>query len=391
MTELPIYLDYAAATPLDPRVAQRMSQYLTQDAYYGNSVAGHYYGKQVSEAIAVARQEVADLVGADPGEIIWTSGATESVNLAIKGVAEYYQDKGRHIITCKTEHKSGLGSCQHLEKQGFSVTYLMPLKNGLLDLDEIAAAITSDTILISIMHVNNETGVIQDIAGIGALARAHKILFHVDAAQSAGKVPINLRDLPVDLLSLSAHKMYGPKGMGALFIRHFPRARITPQLDGARQEQGFRSGTLPTHQIIGMGEACRIAALEMVDENKKIKEQRDKLWAGLQTLHGVYLNGDEHKRAPGILNISVADVEGGALQTRLRERVAVSSGAACNSMHVEPSHVLKALGMNDALAYSAIRFSVGRFTTDQEIDAAIIAVHSTIEQLRSEAPVTISQ
>ncbi len=384
MPKLPIYLDYSATTPVDPRVAEQMIPYLTEK--FGNPASrSHSYGWEAEKAVEQAREEVAGLVNADPKEIVWTSGATESDNLALKGAAQFYKGKGRHLITMKTEHKAVLDPMRELERQGFEVTYLDPEPNGLLDLDKFAAAIRPDTVLASVMHVNNEIGVIQDIETIGELCRAKGVLFHVDAAQSTGKAPIDLARLKVDLMSFSAHKTYGPKGIGALYVRRKPRVRLEAQMHGGGHERGLRSGTLPTHQIVGMGAAFRIAAEEMATENERIRMLRDKLWAGISTLEEVHLNGDMQRRVPHNLNASFNFVEGESLMMAIKD-LAVSSGSACTSASLEPSYVLKALGRSDELAHSSIRFSIGRFTTEEEIDYAISLIHKHVGKLRELSP-----
>ena len=383
---LPIYLDYAATTPVDPRVAEKMMACLTLDGTFGNPASrSHRFGWQAEEAVEQARQQVADLVHCDPKEIVWTSGATESDNLAIKGVAHFYQKKGRHIVTCRTEHKAVLDTCRHLEANGFEVTYLDPETTGLIDLDKLQAALRPDTVLVSIMHVNNEIGVIQDIAAIGEITRRRGILFHVDAAQSTGKVAIDLSRLPVDLMSFSAHKTYGPKGIGALYVRRKPRVRVEAQIHGGGHERGMRSGTLAPHQIVGMGEAYRLAAEEMVQDNQRILALRDRLLARLEGLQEVHLNGDLTQRVPHNLNLSFAFVEGESLIMSLKD-LAVSSGSACTSASLEPSYVLRALGRSDELAHSSLRFSIGRFTTEQEIDYAAQQVRSAVTKLRELSP-----
>ena len=380
--KLPIYLDYAATTPMDPRVAEKMCHYLTIDQDFGNPASrSHQFGWKADEAVKKARQQVADLINADPKEIVWTSGATESDNLAIKGVAHFYQKKGKHIITCKTEHKAVLDTCRQLEREGFEVTYLDPEANGLVDLSKLEAAMRDDTILVSLMHVNNEIGVIQDITAIGELTRSKGIIFHVDAAQSAGKVPIDTKTMKVDLMSFSAHKIYGPKGMGALYVRRKPRIRLEAQMHGGGHERGMRSGTLAVHQIVGMGEAFHIAKEEMASENERIRMLRDKLWNGLNDMEEIYLNGDEENRVTGNLNVSFNFVEGESLIMALKD-IAVSSGSACTSASLEPSYVLRALGRNDELAHSSIRFSIGRFTTEEDIDYTIKLVREKVEKLR---------
>lgn len=384
--KLPIYLDYSATTPIDQRVAQKMAQYLTLEGQFGNPASrSHEFGWKAEEAVELARQQVADLVNADPREIVWTSGATESDNLAIKGAAHFYRKKGNHIITVKTEHKAVLDTCRQLEREGFDVTYLEPEETGLLSMDKLKAAVTSETILISVMHVNNEIGVIQDIAAIGEFARDQKIIFHVDAAQSPGKVDIDLGSLKVDLMSFSGHKIYGPKGIGALYVRRKPRIRLEAQMHGGGHERGLRSGTLATHQIVGMGEAFRIAKEEMATENDRIRMLRDRLYAGLKDMEEVYVNGDFDQRIAGNLNISFNFVEGESLIMALRD-LAVSSGSACTSASLEPSYVLRALGRNDELAHSSIRFTIGRFTTLEEIDYTVELVKKAVEKLRSLSP-----
>ncbi len=378
----PIYMDYSATTPVDPRVAEAMCRYLTPDGDFGNPASrSHHYGWKAEEAVDKARRNVADLINADPREIVWTSGATESDNLALKGVAHFYKKKGKHIITCKTEHKAVLDSCRQLEREGFEVTYLDPEPNGLIDLKKLENAIRDDTILVSIMHVNNEIGVIQDIAAIGDITRARKILFHVDAAQSAGKILIDMAEMKVDLMSLSAHKIYGPKGIGALYVRRKPRVRIEAQMHGGGHERGMRSGTLATHQIVGMGEAFRIAKEEMDGENTRLMALRNRLWDGLKEMEEVYLNGDLEHRVAGNLNVSFNYVEGESLVMALKN-MAVSSGSACTSASLEPSYVLRAIGREDELAHSSIRFSIGRFTTDDEVTEVIADLQKQVTRLR---------
>lgn len=384
--KLPIYLDYSATTPVDPRVAEKMMQFMTLDGIFGNPASrSHRFGWQSEEAVDVARNQIADLIGADAREIVFTSGATESDNLAIKGAAQFYQKKGKHIVTCKTEHKAVLDTCRQLEREGFEVTYLTPESNGLIALDSFVNALRDDTILASIMHVNNEIGVIQDIAAMGELCRARGIIFHVDATQSVGKLPINLAELKVDLMSFSAHKIYGPKGIGALYARRKPRIRLEAQMHGGGHERGMRSGTLPVHQIVGMGEAFRIAKAEMQLEMSRLRALQARLWDGLKDLEEVYLNGSLTQGTPNILNVSFNYVEGESLIMALKD-LAVSSGSACTSASLEPSYVLRALGMNDELAHSSIRFSLGRFTTEEEIDYAIALVHKSIGRLRELSP-----
>ena len=384
--KLPIYLDYSATCPVDPRVAEKMMQCLTMDGLFGNPASrSHRFGWQAEEAVDLARNQVAELIGADPREIVFTSGATESNNLAIKGVAHFYASKGKHLITSKTEHKAVLDTCRQLEREGFEVTYLEPMPNGLFTLEMIENAMRDDTILVSLMHVNNEIGVIQDIKGLGELCRSRKILLHVDAAQSVGKVEIDVEAMKIDLLSLSAHKIYGPKGIGALYVRRKPRVRIEAQMHGGGHERGMRSGTLPTHQIVGMGEAFRIAKEEMVCEGERVMALRQRLWNGLKDIEAVYLNGDLEHRVCGNLNVSFAYVEGESLIMALKD-LAVSSGSACTSASLEPSYVLRALGLNDELAHSSIRFSIGRFTTEEEIDYAVKLIRDSIGRLREMSP-----
>jgi cysteine desulfurase len=377
---LPIYLDYAATTPVDPRVAQKMFPCLSE--HFGNPASrSHVYGLKALEAVEEARAEVAALVHCEPKEIVWTSGATESNNLALKGAANFYAGKGRHILTVQTEHKAVLDTVQELERQGYTATYLEPEANGLLDIGKFKAALRPDTILASVMLVNNEIGVIQDIAALGAVCREQGVLFHVDAAQATGKVDINLDKLPVDLMSFSAHKTYGPKGIGALYVRRKPRIQLHAQIHGGGHERGFRSGTLATHQIVGMGEAYRLARNEMDFENARIRKLRDKLQKELMTIEEVYVNGDLAQRIPHILNLSFNFVVGELLLKAMGD-IAVSSGSACGSGSVEPSHVLRALGRSDELAHSAIRFSLGRYTTEQQIDYTVQLVRSRVEKLR---------
>ena len=384
--KLPIYLDYSATTPIDVRVAAKMAEYLTIEGEFGNPASrSHEFGWKAEHAVDIARKQVADLLNADPREIVWTSGATESDNLAIKGAAHFYRKKGNHIITVKTEHKAVLDTCRQLEREGFEVTYLDPEENGLIDLDKLKAAVTEQTILISVMHVNNEIGVIQDIASIGEFARDNKIIFHVDAAQSPGKVEIDLSNLKVDLMSFSAHKIYGPKGIGALYVCRKPRVRLEAQMHGGGHERGMRSGTLATHQIVGMGEAFRIAKEEMATENDRIRMLRDRLYDGLKDMEEVYVNGDFEQRIAGNLNISFNFVEGESLIMALRD-LAVSSGSACTSASLEPSYVLRALGRNDELAHSSIRFTIGRYTTLEEIEYTVDLVRKAVEKLRALSP-----
>ncbi|MCD8547286.1 MAG: IscS subfamily cysteine desulfurase [Aeromonadaceae bacterium] len=384
--KLPIYLDYSATCPVDPRVAEKMMHCLTLDGTFGNPASrSHRFGWQAEEAVDEARNHIADLLGADPREIVFTSGATESNNLAIKGIAHFYEKQGKHIITSKTEHKAVLDPCRYLEGQGFEVTYLEPQSDGIISLQQVEAAMRPDTILVSLMHVNNEIGVIQDIAAIGELCRAKKVFFHVDAAQSAGKLPIDVEAMKVDLMSLSAHKIYGPKGIGALYVRRKPRVRLEAQMHGGGHERGMRSGTLPTHQIVGMGEAFRLAKLEMAEEAKRLLALRERLWNGIKDIEEVYINGSLEKRVPGNLNVSFNYVEGESLMMALKD-LAVSSGSACTSASLEPSYVLRALGLNDELAHSSIRFSMGRFTTEEEIDYAVTLINESIDRLREMSP-----
>ena len=381
----PIYLDYAATTPVDPRVAQVMAKCLTLDGNFGNPASRSYrFGWMAEEAVDIARNQVSDALNCDPREIVFTSGATESNNLAIKGVAEGYASKGKHIITVNTEHKAVLDTCEYLQAQGFDVTYLQVGADGLVNLSELETAMRDDTILVSVMHVNNELGVTQDIESIGKLCRQHNVLFHVDGAQSVGKVAIDLNELPIDLLSMSAHKFYGPKGMGALYVRRRPKINLEAQIHGGGHERGMRSGTLATHQIVGMGEALELASRDMVAENERIKALRIALWNGLSKIEGVYLNGHEEKRIAGILNVSFANVDGESLMMGLND-IAVSSGSACTSASLEPSYVLKALGRSDELAHAGIRFSVGRFTTQDDIDYVVNKVTDVTNRLRQVA------
>ena len=382
----PIYLDFAATTPVDPRVAEKMVACLTQEGNYGNPASrSHMFGWQAEEAVETARQHVADLVNADPREIVFTSGATESDNLAIKGAAHFYKRKGNHVITVKTEHKAVLDSCRQLEREGFEVTYLDVNSEGVVELDDLKAAIRPETILVSVMHVNNEIGVIQDIETIGNLCRENKIIFHVDAAQSAGKVPIDLANLPVDLMSFSGHKIYGPKGIGALYVQRKPRIRLEAQMHGGGHERGMCSGTLATHQIVGLGEAFRVAKEDMLMEQPRISMLRQRLLDGLKDMEEVHINGSTTQQYDGIANISFNFVEGESLMMALKD-LAVSSGSACTSASLEPSYVLRALGLPDELAHSSIRFSIGRFTTEEEIDYAIEGVTKAIERLRDLSP-----
>jgi cysteine desulfurase len=383
-SQYPVYLDYSATTPVDPRVVDKMIPFLRED--YGNPASrSHQYGWTAEAAVEEARAHVAALVNCDPKEIVWTSGATESINLALKGVATFYKEKGKHLITVKTEHKATLDTMRELERQGFDVTYLDVQENGLIDLDAFKAALRPDTLIVSIMLVNNEIGVIQDIPTIGAICKAKGIFLHVDAAQATGKVEIDLKNSPVDLMSFSAHKTYGPKGMGALYVRRKPRIRLEAQIHGGGHERGMRSGTLATHQIVGMGEAFRLARLEMGAENERIRMLRDRLYKGMSQIDEVYLNGDMHSRVPHNLNMSFNFVEGESLMMGIKE-LAVSSGSACTSASLEPSYVLRALGRSDELAHSSIRFSVGRFTTEGDVDYAIALLKENVAKLRDMSP-----
>ena len=382
----PTYMDYSSTTPVDARVAKKMAKYLTMEGDFGNAASrSHYFGWQAEKAVDKARSQVADLVGADPREIVWTSGATESNNLALKGIAHFYQKRGKHIITLKTEHKAVLDTCRQLEREGFEVTYLDPLPNGLLDIGLLKKTIREDTILASFMHVNNEIGVIQDLQTIGDICRENKVFFHVDAAQSVGKIEIDLTALPVDLMSFSAHKIYGPKGMGALYVSRKPRVRLEAQIHGGGHERGMRSGTLATHQIVGMGEAFAIAKAEMKEEHARTLKLRQRLYAGFSDMEEVVVNGDLDQRIAGNLNISFNYVEGESLMMAISD-VAVSSGSACTSSSLEPSYVLRALGLSDELAHSSIRFSVGRYTTEKDVDDAITLVREKVEKLRDLSP-----
>ena len=384
--KLPIYFDYASTTPADPRVVKKMQECLSLDGNFGNPASrSHAFGWKAEEAAEEARSNVAELVNCDPREIVWTSGATESDNLAIKGAALFNKSKGNHIITSKVEHKAVLDSCRQLERQGFEVTYLDPGSNGIVNADMVKEAITEQTTLVSIMHVNNEIGVINNIKEIGELTREKGIIYHVDAAQSTGKVAIDLSDLEVDLMSFSAHKTYGPKGIGAMYARRKPRIRLEAQIHGGGHERGMRSGTLATHQIVGMGEAFKIAKEDMISDNLRIKYLRDKFWDGLKDMEEVYLNGDEQERAAGFLNVSFNFVEGESLIMALKD-IAVSSGSACTSASLEPSYVLRAIGLKDELAHSSIRFGLGRFTTEAEVDYTVDLVRDSVEKLRLLSP-----
>jgi cysteine desulfurase len=383
---LPIYFDYSATTPADPRVAEKMCECLTLDGNFGNPASrSHMFGWKAEEAAENGRRQVADLISADPREIVWTSGATESDNLAIKGIAHFYVKKGKHIITSKIEHKAVLDTCRQLEREGYEITYLEPNQKGLISPEQVSDAIREDTVLVSLMHVNNEIGVINDIKAIGAITRSKGVLLHVDGAQSVGKIPVDVNELNIDLMSISAHKMYGPKGIGALYVRRKPRVRIEAQMHGGGHERGMRSGTLATHQIVGFGEAARIASEEMEQDHAKVLALRNRLWAGLSDMEAVYVNGDFDQRYPGNLNISFAFIEGESLMMSLKD-LAVSSGSACTSASLEPSYVLRALGMEDELAHSSIRFAVGRFSTEEEIDYALDQIVNAVNKLRELSP-----
>ena len=384
--KLPIYMDYSATTPVDPRVAEKMMECLTTEGNFGNPASrSHIYGWKAEEAVENARRQVADLINADPREIVWTSGATESDNLAIKGVAHFNQRKGKHLITSKIEHKAVLDTCRQLEREGFEVTYLDPNSDGIIEPQQVADAIREDTTLVSLMHVNNEIGVITDIAAIGEICRANKVFFHVDAAQSAGKIEIDTDAMKVDLMSFSAHKVYGPKGIGALYVRRKPRVRLEAQIHGGGHERGMRSGTLATHQIVGMGEAFRLAKEEMAKDAEHALALRNRLWDGVSDMEEVHVNGSIEQRVAGNLNVSFAFVEGESLIMSLKD-LAVSSGSACTSASLEPSYVLRALGVNDEMAHSSLRFSFGRFSTDEEVDYAIDKIRQAVTKLRELSP-----
>ena len=380
--QLPIYLDYSSTNPVDPRVAAKMVDCLTLNGNFGNPASrSHMSGWKAEEAVETARRQVADLIHCDPREIVWTSGATESDNLAIKGAAKFYREKGRHLVTSVIEHKAVLDSCKQLEQEGFSVTYLTPDSRGMISPAQVAAAIRPDTTLVSLMHVNNEIGVVNDIRAIGEVTRQHGVLLHVDAAQSAGKIAIDLSQMQVDLMSLTAHKIYGPKGIGALYVRRQPKVRIEPQVHGGGHEQGMRSGTLPTHQIVGMGEAFALAMNEMAAENARILALRNRLLNGLKAIPAISVNGDLEQRVPGNLNVSFGYVEGESLMLALRD-LEISSGSACTSASLEPSYVLRALGLSDELAHSSVRITVGRFSTEEEIDYAVAVIEKAVAKLR---------
>ena len=379
----PIYLDYLATTPVDPRVAEKMQQCLSMDGIFGNAASrSHIYGWKAEEAVEQARRQVADLIGADPREIVWTSGATESDNLAIKGVAQYHRERGRHLVTSRIEHKAVLDSCRYLEDEGFEVTYLEPGADGLIAPQAVAAALRPDTILVSIMHANNELGTVNDIAAIGRVTRAAGVLFHCDAAQGAGKLPLDLGELEVDLMSLSAHKMYGPKGVGVLYVRRQPRVRLQAQMHGGDHERGMRSGTLATHQVVGMGEAARLAAASMQEEIERLTGLRERFWAGISDLGDIQVNGHRQQRLPGALNVAVAGVDGEALLMSLKD-LALSTGSACTSASLEPSYVLRAIGLPDELAHSSLRFSFGRFTRPEDVDLAVQQLRHAVTSLRA--------
>lgn len=383
---VPIYLDYLSTTPVDPRVVEAMTQCLSMDGVFGNPASrSHQYGWKAEEAIENARCQVAELINADPREIVWTSGATESDNLAIKGAAHFYRRKGKHIITSKIEHKAVLDTCRQLEREGFEVTYLEPNTDGLTTPEMIADAIREDTSVVSVMHANNEIGVVNDIAGIGEVCRARGVIYHVDAAQSTGKLPLDMEAMKVDLLSISAHKMYGPKGIGALYVRRKPRVRIEAQMHGGGHERGMRSGTLATHQIVGLGEAARIANEEMQAEGERLRALRQRFWDAINDIPEVHINGSRDHRLPGALNVSFAFVEGESLLMSLKD-LAISSGSACTSASLEPSYVLRALGLNDELAHSSLRFSFGRFTTEENVDRAATSVRHAVDKLRELSP-----
>jgi len=383
---IPIYLDYLSTTPVDPRVVAAMTACMSTEGVYGNAASrSHVFGWQAEEAVENARSQVAELINADPREVVWTSGATESDNLAIKGVAHFYHKKGKHIVTSKIEHKAVLDTCRQLEREGYEVTYLDPNEQGLTTPEMVQAALREDTILASVMHANNEIGVVNDIAGIGEICRAAGVLFHVDGAQGVGKIPVDMEQMKVDLLSMSAHKMYGPKGVGALYVRRKPRVRLEAQMHGGGHERGMRSGTLATHQLVGFGEAARIAHEEMATESAQLEALRERFWDAISDIPEVYINGDREQRLPGALNVSFAFVEGESLIMSLRD-LAISSGSACTSASLEPSYVLRALGLNDEMAHSSLRFSFGRFTTEAEVDHAVQCVRHAVEKLRELSP-----
>jgi cysteine desulfurase len=382
----PIYLDYLATTPVDPRVVEKMVECLSIEGNFGNPASrSHIYGWKAEEAVENARRQLADLLHCDPREIVWTSGATESDNLALKGVAHFHRERGRHIVTSSIEHKAVLDSCQQLEREGFEVTYLKPADNGLVTPEAVEAALRDDTVLVSIMHANNEIGTLNDIAGIGRVTRAAGVLFHCDAAQSVGKVPIDLAAWDVDLMSVSAHKMYGPKGIGALYVRRQPRVRLEAQIHGGEHERGMRSGTLATHQIVGMGEAARLAMDSLPEEGKQPEALRRRFWDAICDLGDIRVNGDPEQRLPGAINFSVGYVEGEALLMSLKD-LAISTGSACTSASLEPSYVLRAIGLPDELAHSSLRFSFGRFTSTEDVDAAAAQLRHAVQKLRESSP-----
>jgi cysteine desulfurase len=382
----PLYFDYLATTPADPRVVEKMVECLSMDGNFGNPASrSHLYGWKAEEAVENGRRQVADLINADPREIVWTSGATESDNLAIKGVAHFYQKRGKHIITSKIEHKAVLDTCRQLEREGFEVTYLDPESSGLISPEAVASALREDTILVSVMHANNEIGTVNDIAAIGEVTRNAGVLFHVDAAQSAGKITIDLEQMKVDLMSLSGHKMYGPKGVGVLYVRRKPRVRLEAQMHGGGHERGMRSGTLATHQIVGMGEAAHIAKEGMAEEALRVNALRQRFWDGIKDIEEVHVNGDMDQRLPGAINVSIAFVEGESLIMALKD-LAISSGSACTSASLEPSYVLRALGLNDELAHSSLRFCFGRFTSEEDVDTAIAQLRGAVGKLRELSP-----
>ncbi len=382
----PIYFDYLATAPVDPRVVAKMTECLSMDGNFGNPASrSHLYGWKAEEAVETARKQVADLINADPREIVWTSGATESDNLAIKGAAHFYSRKGKHIITSKIEHKAVLDTCRQLEREGFEVTYLDPNAGGIITPEAVKAALRDDTVVVSIMHANNEIGTVNDIAAIGEITREAGVIFHVDAAQSAGKIPLDMEAMKVDLLSMSSHKMYGPKGQGALYVRRKPRIRLEAQMHGGGHERGMRSGTLATHQIVGMGEAARVAMEDMAADTERLRALRQRFWDGIKDIEEIYINGDPEQRLPGVLNVSINFVEGESLIMSLKD-LAVSSGSACTSASLEPSYVLRALGLNDELAHSSLRFSFGRFTTEQDVDTAVKQLRAAVDKLRELSP-----
>ena len=382
----PIYMDYAATTPVDPEVIDAMTRCLSADGNFGNPASrSHVFGWKAEEAVEQARAQVAALINADPREIIWTSGATEAINLAVKGVAQFYQSKGRHIITSAVEHKAVLDSCRELERNGWEVCYLDPMPNGAVSAEQVAEALREDTVLVSLMHANNEIGTITDIASIGELTRERGVLLHVDAAQSVAKIPVDVQAMNADLLSVTSHKLYGPKGVGALYVRRKPRVRLQSQMHGGGHERGLRSGTLPTHQIVGMGVACRLGAERLETDMSRLTALRNRMWNGVEDIEETYLNGDPSMRLPGNLNFSINYIEGESLIMSL-SGIAISSGSACTSASLEPSYVLRALGLSDELAHSSLRFSLGRQTTEAEVDYAIGALRESVDKLRALSP-----